>query len=92
MKIIELENTSLMDLRQRAKDLNVPGANRLKKEDLILRLEHGKPMVFGKNRDKCVVFNGFKPSVRQFTGNPPPEVQTGWLGQLFGKIKGMSAK
>lgn len=25
-------------------------------------------------------------------GNPPPEVQTGWLGQLFGKIKGMSAK
>lgn len=39
MKIIELENTPLPDLRQRAKDLNVPGANRLKKEDLILRIQ-----------------------------------------------------
>ncbi|MGW8250182.1 MAG: transcription termination factor Rho, partial [Anaerolineales bacterium] len=39
MKIIELENTPLTDLRQRAKDLNVPGANRLKKEDLILRIQ-----------------------------------------------------
>ncbi len=39
MKIIELENTPLTGLRQRAKDLNVPGANRLKKEDLILRIQ-----------------------------------------------------
>ncbi len=39
MKIVELENTPLTDLRQRAKDLNVPGANRLKKEDLILRIQ-----------------------------------------------------
>jgi transcription termination factor Rho len=39
MKIIELENTPLTDLRQRAKDLKVPGANRLKKEDLILRIQ-----------------------------------------------------
>jgi transcription termination factor Rho len=39
MKVIELENTPLTDLRQRAKDLNVPGANRLKKEDLILRIQ-----------------------------------------------------
>jgi len=39
MKVIELENTPLTDLRQRAKDLNVPGATRLKKEDLILRIQ-----------------------------------------------------
>lgn len=39
MKVIELENTPLTDLRQRAKDLNVPGAARLKKEDLILRIQ-----------------------------------------------------
>jgi transcription termination factor Rho len=39
MKVIELENTSLTALRQRAKDLNVPHARRLKKEDLILRIQ-----------------------------------------------------
>jgi transcription termination factor Rho len=39
MRVIELENTPLTVLRQRAKDLNVPGAQRLKKEDLILRIQ-----------------------------------------------------
>ncbi len=39
MKVIELENTPLNDLRVRARDLNVPNANRLKKEDLILRIQ-----------------------------------------------------
>lgn len=39
MRVIELENTPLTELRQRARDLNVPGANRLKKEDLILRIQ-----------------------------------------------------
>jgi len=42
MKVIELENTPLMALRQRAKDLNVPNANRLKKEDLILRIQQAE--------------------------------------------------
>ncbi len=39
MRVIELENTPLTELRQKAKDLNVPGANHLKKEDLILRIQ-----------------------------------------------------
>ena len=39
MKVIELESTPLTALRQRAKDLNVPHAKRLKKEDLILRIQ-----------------------------------------------------
>ncbi len=39
MRVIELENTPLTELRQRARDLNIPGANRLKKEDLILRIQ-----------------------------------------------------
>src|SRR5690606_35437168 len=30
------------------------------KEDNILRLEHGKPMIFGKNRDKGIRMNGAK--------------------------------
>src|SRR5512147_2021011 len=39
MKVVELENTPLNALRQIAKDLNVPNAARLKKEDLILRIQ-----------------------------------------------------
>lgn len=33
------------------------------KEDHILILEHGKPLVFGKNRDKGIRLNGIKPEV-----------------------------
>ncbi len=39
MKVIELENTSLSDLRTMARNLDVANANRLKKEDLILRIQ-----------------------------------------------------
>jgi transcription termination factor Rho len=38
INIIELENSPLVKLRQMANDLNVPNANRLKKENLILRI------------------------------------------------------
>ena len=38
MNILELENKPLIELRQIAKDLEVPNANRLKKEALILRI------------------------------------------------------
>ena len=38
MKVLELESVPLSRLRQMARDLNVPGANLLKKEDLILRI------------------------------------------------------
>ncbi|MBN1537903.1 MAG: transcription termination factor Rho [Anaerolineales bacterium] len=39
MRVVELENTPLLDLRQKAKELNVENASRLKKEDLILRIK-----------------------------------------------------
>lgn len=38
MDILELEKTTLMDLRQKAKDLDIPSANRLKKEHLMLKI------------------------------------------------------
>jgi transcription termination factor Rho len=38
MKIIELENAPLAPLREMARELNVPNAARLKKENLILRI------------------------------------------------------
>ncbi len=39
MKVLELENASLDTLRQMAKELDVPNALRMKKEDLILRIQ-----------------------------------------------------
>ena len=42
MKVLELENTSLAELRQLAKDLDIQNASRLKKEDLILRIQQAE--------------------------------------------------
>jgi len=39
MKVLELEKAPLATLRQMARDLNVSDAHRLKKEDLILRIQ-----------------------------------------------------
>jgi len=37
--------------------------DRQKRDDHIIYLEHGKPMIFGKNRDKGIVLDGFTPKV-----------------------------
>jgi len=42
MKVLELENASLAALRQMARDLDVQNAVRLKKEDLILRIQQAE--------------------------------------------------
>jgi transcription termination factor Rho len=42
MKVIELESIPLAELRQKASSLNITGANRLKKEDLILRIQQAQ--------------------------------------------------
>ncbi len=42
MKVLELENTPLSTLRQMARDLDVSNANRLKKEDLILKIQQAE--------------------------------------------------
>ena len=42
MTILEMEKTALVDLRKRAKDLDVPRANRLKKEELMMRIRQAE--------------------------------------------------
>ncbi|MCS6908234.1 MAG: transcription termination factor Rho [Anaerolineales bacterium] len=42
MKLAELENIPLSELRQMAMELNVPNANRMKKEDLILHIRQAE--------------------------------------------------
>lgn len=42
MKVLELENTPLATLRQMARDLDVSNAGRLKKEDLIMKIQQAE--------------------------------------------------
>ncbi|MDH3944991.1 MAG: transcription termination factor Rho, partial [Anaerolineae bacterium] len=42
MELVELEKNSLLDLRAQAKELNVPRANRLKKEELIMGIRQAE--------------------------------------------------
>lgn len=42
MKILEMENASLASLRQIAAELNIPNANRLKKENLIINIRRAE--------------------------------------------------
>ena len=39
------------------------------REDRMLVLEHGKPMIFGKDRDKGIRLDGLKPEVVQLGGD-----------------------
>jgi 2-oxoglutarate ferredoxin oxidoreductase subunit beta len=39
------------------------------REDRMLVLEHGKPMIFGKDRDKGIRLNGLHPEVVQLGGD-----------------------
>ena len=46
-----------------------------KKEDMILRVEHGKPLIFGKNRNKGIAFKNFRVEIVEFkAGSVPDEV------------------
>ena len=45
------------------------------REELLLRVEHGKPLVFGKNRDKGIVIRNLRPEIISFkAGTVPAEV------------------
>jgi 2-oxoglutarate/2-oxoacid ferredoxin oxidoreductase subunit beta len=43
------------------------------RDDHNVYLEHGKPMIFGKNKDKGIRLNGFTPEVVSFTAGQPPK-------------------
>jgi transcription termination factor Rho len=47
IKIQELENTPLLELRQRGRELEIQHAARLKKEDLILRIQQAEAEIEG---------------------------------------------
>ncbi|MBI3549640.1 MAG: 2-oxoacid:ferredoxin oxidoreductase subunit beta [Elusimicrobia bacterium] len=54
-------------------DAAFPGVqSRDTRDDAAVKLEHGKPMIFGKAKDKGVKLNGFKPEVVTFDPAKPP--------------------
>ncbi len=45
------------------------------REDNIVRLKHGEPLVFGKSRDKGIRLKGLSPEIVEFRpGNPPGDL------------------
>lgn len=43
------------------------------REENILKLEHGKPLVFGKSKNKGIKMNGFSPEITEFAAGGIPE-------------------
>jgi len=50
-----------------------PIRNREIKEDYILRVEHWKPLIFGRNKNKWIIIENFKPKVIEFDIDKIPE-------------------
>ncbi|MBU2530739.1 MAG: 2-oxoacid:ferredoxin oxidoreductase subunit beta [Elusimicrobia bacterium] len=49
--------------------------DKTKKEDIVLHAEHGKPLIFGKNKNKGIAIKNYKPEIVEFEhGKIPPEV------------------
>ena len=50
------------------KDVHVPITGRENREDRAIYLEDGKPLIFGKNRDKAIVVNDLKTETVDLAG------------------------
>ena len=44
------------------------------KDDHILFIRHGEPMIYGKNKDKAIVLDGFNPKVVNTADVPPEQI------------------
>jgi len=69
----KFKGTSLIEILQNCVIFNdgcfTQFTNKDVKEDKQIFLEHGKPMIFGKNRDKGIVLNGLKLEVKTIGEN-----------------------
>jgi len=52
------------------KDTHVPIVGRENRDDRALYLEDGKPLIFGKNKDKGIKMNGFLPEIVDLAAKP----------------------
>jgi 2-oxoglutarate ferredoxin oxidoreductase subunit beta len=72
------EGTAFVEILQRCVPFSDKEFEPLKdpatREEVLLRVEHGKPLVFGKDRNKGIVFRNFRAEVVEFSGAVPAEV------------------
>ncbi len=52
------------------KDTHLPIVGRENREDRAIYLEHGKPLIFGKNKDKGIKINGLKTEIVDLAAHP----------------------
>ncbi len=52
------------------KDTHLPIVGRETREDRAIYLENGKPIIFGKNKDKGIKLNGLLPEIVDLAANP----------------------
>src|SRR3989338_5595886 len=52
------------------KDTHLPIVGRETREDRAIYLENGKPIIFGKNKDKGIKLNGLLPQIVDLAANP----------------------
>ncbi len=52
------------------KDTHLPIVGRENRDDRALYMEHGKPLIFGKNKDKGIKINGFGTEIVDLSLNP----------------------
>lgn len=61
------KGVSVVEILQNCVIFNDKGSdrftNKATRDDTTMKLEHGKPMIFGKNKDKGIVMDGIRPSV-----------------------------
>lgn len=48
--------------------------DRTVRDDCILELVEGEPLIFGKEKDNCIVFEGFEPVVKKVADVKPEEI------------------
>jgi len=42
------------------------------KDEMVVKIEDGKPMIFGKNKNKAIILDGFNPKIVEFDPKNPP--------------------
>jgi 2-oxoglutarate ferredoxin oxidoreductase subunit beta len=60
--------------------------DRANREEKVLYLEHGQPMVFGKNKDKGLRFNGSVPEIVPAAEAMPHDARDEALGYMLSRV------
>ncbi|MDD2487792.1 MAG: 2-oxoacid:ferredoxin oxidoreductase subunit beta [Candidatus Gracilibacteria bacterium] len=76
-RAVKSDSTVFIEILQKCVTFEVSGVNQIRdrelKEELILRIRNGEPLIYGKNKDKGIVIENFKPKIISFNPENIPE-------------------